>query len=166
VRDNGRRIAMIQETAVTVMGTTQRTRMRTISEPANGDVLRAVTIDLETGEAMSSTMPMQDVPQVNASIAGMSKQMFSGGRRTGEKGSFAGHDCEYWETSDSTMRACVGSLGIPLYMRMQMAGMTIENTVTELRLGDGGPDSAFAYDASRVVEVQSSQDMVDQMMGR
>jgi hypothetical protein len=74
-----------------------------------------------------------------------------GARRTGQTGSFAGHQCEYWEIPSMGSRECITSWGLALYRTNTIANVT-EETATEVRIGDGGPDSAFAYDSSRVVE--------------
>jgi hypothetical protein len=162
VRDGGRRMAIIEDrTLLTTVGVRDRMHTRTIAEPAD-EGLRTIIIDLETGEVTSTTMPNQDVSQMTSA----GQQMWSRGRQTGERGTFAGQGCEYWELAEPSMRFCVSAFGLPLHTRTQIAGMTMETTVTELRLGDGGPDSAFAYDASRVVEAPNIQDMMDEMVGK
>lgn len=88
-----------------------------------------------------------------------------GGRATGENGNFAGHACAYWEIDQLGSSSCVTPWGATLHNRTSLAGVTIERTVTEVRMGDGGPDFAFAYDAARATQAPNLDDIRAKMRG-
>lgn len=152
VRDWGRRRAELNDTSISVAGYTQRVRNRVVYEGA-----RVITVNLDNNTATAITNPLYD--QVVAGMRGRTGVEFGreimtqmGGRPTGERGSFAGHACEYWEAPSLGARTCVTQWGATLHLVSALGGVSVEQTATEVRVGDGGPDAAFAYDAASVTE--------------
>lgn len=150
VRNWGRRQAIVNDMVMSAGGLTHSYRNRIVMEGA-----RLITID-ETGTATGETLA--DYEENWADWRGRSAmerfehQMPNiGMRRTGESDSFAGQACEYWEAPSIGMRDCVTSWGLSLYESDYLANVA-EEVATEVRMGDGGPDSAFAYDSSNVTE--------------
>lgn len=163
VRDWGRRSSRITNTTMTMSGFTQTTRQRVIQNGAE-----FITVDETTGTVTSMKNPIYD--SVVAAMKGKSGMAFGkeimtrmGGRETGEKGSFAGQDCDYWELPGAGTKTCVTAWGGTLHVLTNMAGMSIERTATEVRLGDGGPDEAFAYDASKVEAAPDPGELMKRM---
>lgn len=165
VREWGRRRAEINDTSISVAGFTQQTRNRVIYEGP-----RVTTVDTATGAASAITNPLYD--QVVAAMRGSDGVEFGqaimtqmGARATGENGVFAGHECAYWEIPGLGTRTCVTPWGATLHLVTGMGGITIEQTATEVRIGDGGPDEAFAYDAASVTEGPDLGQLMDKMKG-
>jgi len=163
VRDWGRRRAELNDTTLSVSGVTQTIRNRVVYDGA-----RAVTIDAATNAATATTNPLYD--QVVESMRGRSGVEFGeqimtrmGGRRTGEAGSFAGQACDYWEVAALSSRSCVTPWGATLYVRSGLGGIVVEQTATAVRMDDGGPDTAFAYDAANVTEGPNLGDVMARM---
>jgi hypothetical protein len=163
VRDWGRRSAQIKTTSIAMGGFTQTTNQRVIQDGAD-----IITVDDAAGTVTATKNPMYD--SVVAAMKGKSGVAFGkeimtrmGGRETGEKGYFAGYDCTYWELASVGTRTCVTDWGGTLHTLMNMAGMTVEKTAVEVRLGDGGPDDAFAYDASKAVAAPDISEIMKQM---
>jgi hypothetical protein len=75
-----------------------------------------------------------------------------GGVETGETGRFAGHDCDYWSIMGT--RTCVADWGGTLHVEAGAGGFRIVQTATEVRMGDGGPDSAFQVDKAAAARVE------------
>lgn len=149
VRDWGRQRAEVTHSTVNVAGYTQAMNQKTVQDGAS-----IATVNLDTGAVTTMENPMYDT--IVAKMQGKSGLDFGkeimtemGGSATGEKGSFAGHDCEYWELPAVGAKTCVTAWGGTLHTNVNMGGMTFERKATEVRLGDGGPDDAFAYDASK-----------------
>lgn len=151
VRDWGRRAAILTDTTLTIGGVARRTHNRIVI-----DGPRMITIE-DTGAA--TAMPLSDYASVRAQFRGVSahdriaRQFAEGGiRRTGETGVFAGEPCEYWATSpEFGQRTCMTSWGFGLYDGNTVANVH-EERATQVIIGDGGPDSAFEYDALHVTE--------------
>jgi hypothetical protein len=163
VRDWGRRRAEIADTTLSVSGVTQRTNTRAVYEGP-----KVTTIDLGTQAVTTMTNPFYD--RIVAAMRGrdgveVGREMMTqmGGRPTGERGNFAGQDCEYWEVAQLGSRSCVAPWGATLHIRSSMAGIVIEKTATQVLMGDGGPDAAFQYDASRATQAPNLQDVMDKM---
>lgn len=163
VRDWGRRSARITNTSMTMGGFTQTTRQRVIQNGAE-----IITVDDAAGTVTSMKNPIYD--SVVAAMKGKSGIAFGkeimtrmGARETGEKGSFAGQGCDYWELASAGTKTCVTEWGGTLHVLTNMAGMSIERTATEARLGDGGPDEAFAYDASNVTTAPDLSEIMQQI---
>ncbi|MBI3437781.1 MAG: hypothetical protein HY054_03860 [Proteobacteria bacterium] len=151
VRNWGRQQAVINDTVAAVGDTPWRTQNRIVS-----DGLHIITIEAN-GSITGTTISYDD--RTLSERRGRSLMEYyefvmnrSGARRTGEAGSFAGQACDYWEMPSVGARWCVTSWGLDLYRTNTMANVD-EETATEVLIGDGGPDSAFAYDPSRVTEV-------------
>lgn len=165
VRAWGRQRAEIKNTTLSMMGVTQRTNQRVVYTGAE-----VATINLDTGAVSIITNPLYD--QIVDAMRGREGVEFGreimtqmGGRATGERGAFAGHDCEYWEMAQLSSRSCVTPWGATLHNRTAIAGVTIERTVTEVRLNDGGPDAAFAFDRSAATQAPNLQDIMGKMKG-
>jgi len=165
VRDWGRSRAELADTTISVAGMTQRTHNRVVYEGA-----RVITINLDTNAATAITNPLYD--QVIAGMRGRTGVEFGqeimtqmGGRPTGERGAFAGHDCDYWELPSLGARTCVTPWGATLHLVSSFGGISLEQTATEVRIGDGGPDEAFAYDAAAVTEGPDLGAMMEKMKG-
>lgn len=151
VREWGRRQAIVNDMLVSAGDLTYPYRNRIVME--NG---RIVTID-EAGVATGQTVA--DFEQHWAEWRGRSAmerfefQMPNAGmRRTGASGAFAGQPCEYWEAPSIGMRDCITSWALTLYESDTLANFVAETVASEVRMGDGGPDSAFAYDPATVTE--------------
>jgi hypothetical protein len=164
VRDWGRQWVEVNDTAITVMGVSTSTRNRVVHDGA-----RVITIDAN-GNATAITNPLYD--QVVAAMRGRSGVEFGkeimtrmGGKPTGETGSFVGQACDYWELTQLGAKSCVAPWGATLHLKTALAGIAMEQTATEVRLGDGGPDAAFAYDASKVTEGPDLGDAMGKLKG-
>lgn len=166
VRDWGRTRAEIKNTTIAVMGITRRTNARVVySGP------EIATIDLDTGAVTLATNPMYS--QVVEAMRGRDGIEFGqeimtqmGGRATGETGSYAGHQCAVWEVAQLGSRSCVTDWGATLHNSTTFGGVTMERTVTEVRMNDGGPDDAFQYDASAATRAPSLEDIRAKMKGQ
>lgn len=163
VRDWGRSRAEVNETTLSVAGMKQKTANRVIHEGA-----RATTVDAGTNAGTAMVNPLYD--QVVASMRGKTGVEFGkeimtrmGGRPTGEKGTFAGQACDYWEVASLGSRSCVTPWGATLHLKSAFGGVAMEQTATEVRLGDGGPDAAFAYDKSKITEAPNLSDIMGKM---
>jgi hypothetical protein len=163
VRDWGRKRVEIKDTTMTMMGVTRRAQTRVIYD---GDQI--ITTDLVTGAVTRARNPMYQ--QLVQSMAGkdgveFGKQMMlgMGASETGESGDFAGQKCHYWKLPQFGSRTCVTDFGVTLYNSTAMMGMTIERTATAVRLGDGGADEAFKYDAGKIQEAPNLQDILKKM---
>lgn len=95
MRAFGRTRAEVNETILAVAGIKQKTSNRVIYEGA-----RVTTIDTKTSAGTSSINPLYD--EVVTGMRGRTgveygKEIMTrvGGRPTGDKGSFAGHACDY-----------------------------------------------------------------------
>jgi hypothetical protein len=166
VRDWGRNRAEIKDTTTRVGGFSSRVHARSVFSGAD-----IATVDLETGAVTTTTNPMYT--QVVEAMDGrdgveIGREMLvrMGGRATGEHGNFAGQDCEYWEVQQLGSRSCVTPWGATLHQTTTFAGVTMARTVTEVRLGDGGPDEAFQYDAARATAAPSLADIRAKMSGQ
>lgn len=62
-------------------------------------------------------------------------------------------------------RSCVTSWGATLHNVTDIAGVRLERTVTEARMGDGAPDAAFEYDATRATQAPNLEDIRAKMRG-
>ncbi len=163
VRDWGRKRAEIKDTSMSIAGFTQETKQRLIYD---GDQI--ITIDETTGNVTTSVNPFYDAivsRMKNKSGVEYGKEIMAqfGGRETGEKGKFAGHECDYWEVASAGTKSCVTSWGATLHSSTNMGGVTMEKTAVEVRMDDGGPDSAFEYDASKAQEAPDISKIMQQM---
>jgi hypothetical protein len=165
VRDWGRNRAEIKKTTLKFGSFTTDSATRTIYEGA-----RVTTVDLKTGAVTSFNNGQYDA--IVARMKGRSGVEFGkeimtalGGVETGETGSFAGHDCVYWELASLGSRTCVTPWGGSLHTSASLAGVTFEKTAIEVRMGDGGPDDAFAYDASKAQEQPDPSELLKRLGG-
>jgi hypothetical protein len=155
VRDWGRHQAILNDTILTMGDVTEHTHNRVVIDGA-----RIITID---GAGATTGMTISDYAQVRAQWPGLSaheriERQFAQGetRRTGETGVFAGEPCEYWAMApEFGQRMCMTAWGFDLYRGNTVTNVH-EETATEVLIGNGGPDSAFVCDASRVIEVSPS----------
>lgn len=145
----GRQRAEITDTVMRIAGRTMKTRTRAIYDGPN-----IATVNLDTGATTTTVNPMYD--QLVGAMRGrtgveMGKEMMvaMGGQATGERGTFAGQACEYWTVPSFGARSCVTPWGATVKQTTTFAGVTIDKEATAVRVGDGGPDEAFAYDASK-----------------
>lgn len=151
VRDWGRRQVIVNEMSFSSGGLAQPYRNRTVMEGG-----RIVTID-ETGAATGETLADYEANWAQwrgrSAMERFESQMPStSARPTGELGSFAGHACEYWEAPAMGIRDCVTSWALTVYESFTVGNVAAEMVATEVRIGDGGPDAAFAYDPATVTE--------------
>jgi hypothetical protein len=163
VRDYGRKRVEIKNATLSMMGFTQKTHTRAIFDRAD-----IVTVDLNTGAVTKATNP--HYAKIVESMRGrdgveLGKQMMTamGARPTGKKGEYAGESCDYWELPQMSTLSCVTSWGATLHNKTTMAGVTVERQVTEIRQGEGGPDAAFQYDASKVRQAPNLEDILGKM---
>lgn len=145
VRDWGARRVMLEDSVMTAMGQREAVRSRLLFEGAD-----TYTVDLATGTRTVMTNPMH-AEMVQAMREAGGAQAFGrqflergGGTETDETGSFAGQTCRYWSLMGG--RTCVTDWGAVLHQLTEVGGIRVEQTATAVRIGDGGPDSAFAFD--------------------
>ncbi len=110
---------------------------------------RVTTINARNGRSRSANAPfhgqvLEASQGRRPEDAGALIMAAVGGTATGETGRFAGHDCTYYENRAIGSTICVTDWGGTLHLRVRFLGADYERTATEVRLGDGGPDSAFA----------------------
>ena len=98
--------------------------------------------------AASLVAHMDDQPELSI---GHRRMLLSGLSPTGRTGEFAGHACRYYRSPDDLtsgkIEACTADWGAMLYSKVEPAqyeAMTI--VASAVRIGDGGPDEAFAID--------------------
>jgi hypothetical protein len=166
VREWGRRRAEITDTRMSFAGVSQRTNTRAVFEGS-----RIATTNLDTQAVTTSTNPFYE-PIVaglrgrDAVEVGRTMMTAMGGRSTGERSTFGGLECEHYEIPRLGARQCVTSWGATLHLRTSLAGITMEKTATQVRMGDGGPDASFVYDASKATQVPNIQDIMNKMKGK
>lgn len=149
VRDWGRRRAEIVRTTTKVSTVVIEKDNRMVSEGA-----KVATIDNRTGRISTIVNPMYD--RIVASMQGRPGTEFGeqimramGATKTGSTGSFAGQSCAYWTLASAGLRTCVTDWGATLHVAASLGPVSYERKAVEVRVGDGGPDAAFAYDASK-----------------
>jgi hypothetical protein len=98
---------------------------------------------LESGEITEHVM---DCGRKRVEIRDTS--MTVGGRATGKTGNYAGIDCDFWDIPALQTQSCVTSWGATLYTQAALMNMASEREATSIKIGDPGPASAYAYDAS------------------
>lgn len=150
VRDWGARRAEITDTKLTAAGMTIEKSTRVVFEGA-----KVTTIDTRTGAVTQITNPLYD--QIVGAMRGRSAIEFGeqmmrsmNGEKTGETAKIAGETCNWWQITQLGTRTCVTEWGASLATRSSLGGMSFEKEATEIRLDDGGPDEAFAYDPAKV----------------
>lgn len=140
-RDWGRRSAEIAKLTNTETGEVIDTRSFT-------DGAVNVTIDNLTGKVQVFENPYyhptaDDEPSTPDDGFGAAAMERLGGEKTGESASIAGQTCDYWNALGAKM--CVAPWGATLHSTMGIGDTVADRKAVEVRLGDGGPDSAFVY---------------------
>lgn len=149
VRDWGRTRAEITKTLTQMAGIKIDKDQRVVYERS-----QVTTIDNKTGSISTTRNALYD--DVVAEMKGESGVDFGerimrsmGGQKTGETGKFAGHPCIYYTLAG--IRTCVTDWGGTLHTVAAFGPIGYERTAIEVKVGDGGPDNAFAYDTSKAV---------------
>jgi hypothetical protein len=139
-RDWGRKHATLKTTRSTRTSSTTDRREFT-------DGIATVVVNNLTGEVRAIENPPRSAED---EMHGVATDKFAeayaaqnGDTATGEQGSFGGHACTYWTTRDG--RVCMAPWGAKLYSLQALGGVQNEEKAIEVRIGDGGPDSAFVY---------------------
>lgn len=166
VRDWGRLRVEIRDAEMSLMGMTQPDRNRIVY-----DQDQIITIDSATGATTVSQNPMYDnIVAAMGEEDGVSfgRRMLTGmgGQATGETGEFAGFACDYWTVPQmANATVCVTDEGLTLSVNVSMGPITTTQTAVEVRLDDGGPDEAFAYDADAATSLPNLNDIMNAMGG-
>ena len=140
-RDWGRRSAEITKLTNTSSGKVTDTR-------AFADGAVSVTIDNTTGKVevfenpYYKTEPSETEPK-SPDQFGPSAMLEMNAEKTTETATIAGQACDYWLFLGT--RKCVAPWGATLHSVMGSGDVVAERKAIEVRLGDGGPDSAFVY---------------------
>jgi len=140
-RDWGRRSAEFTKLTNATSGKVTDTRSF-----ADGAI--SVTIDNVTGKVevfenpYYKTAPSETEPKA-ADQFGSSAMQEMGAEKTTDSATIAGQPCNYWLVLGA--RKCVAAWGATLHSVMGMGDSLADRKATEVRLGDGGPDSAFVY---------------------
>jgi hypothetical protein len=152
IRNWGNQRVDIQNTSTTIamagFSNTQINNTRTIYD---GD--KIISVNTDTGATTITTNPIyaqlvQAIGSGDGVDFGMTLMQQMGGQPTGESGSYAGQSCNYWQIAQAGTRVCVTDWGGTLFTETNLGPMTFTRTATEVRIGDGGPDAAFQYDAA------------------
>lgn len=164
VRDWGRLRVEIRDAEMAVMGFTQPDRQRVIYDGA-----QIISIDQTTGAATITDNPIYDsLVQAMDGEDGVSfgrrAMVAMGGQPTGASDNIAGQSCEYWSVARMAgQTVCVTEEGLTLATSTAMGPISVTQTATEVRLGDGGPDDAFDYDPDAVSTMPNLQDIMNSM---
>lgn len=140
-RDWGRRSAEI--TKVTNAATGRVTDTRSFTDGAVTVVIDNLTGDVEVSEnpffneAAEEASATEDDDFGPAAMARMSAEA------TGESATIAGEPCDYWIVMGA--KKCVSAWGPTLQSTMEIGDTVADRKAVEVRIGDGGPDSAFVY---------------------
>lgn len=160
-RDWGHLRAEIQDTAMTMMGTTVNTKQRIV---VRDDEI--ITIDLKKNTATKTKNPMYagivaDVEKRGEGGEDLGKRMLRGmgGEPTGETGNYVGEPCEWWRVQQVGQRMCITADAITLRMEMNLGGMSLTQTATSVRRGDGGPDDAFDTSGVSIEDTPAAPDL-------
>ncbi|MGD2131815.1 MAG: hypothetical protein PVI23_03425 [Maricaulaceae bacterium] len=145
VRSWGALRAELISTQISFSGFEEATEQRVVYDGA-----RVVTIDLATGATtIAGSAGPSGAEQGSAGGASGAEALAAmGGAATGRTEAYAGFDCEVWDLPALSSEVCVTEEGITLHAFTQIGGLTSERTAVEVRMGDGGPDAAFDYDAA------------------
>ncbi len=140
-RDWGRRSAEITKLTNAASGRVTDTRSFT-------DGAVSVTIDNLTGKVEVFENPYyktaaSETEPTATDQFGPSAMQEMGAEKTAETATIAGQSCDYWLVLGA--RKCVAPWGATLHSVMGMADTVADRKATEIRIGDGGPDSAFVY---------------------
>lgn len=128
---------------------------RTIKQRIIYNGAEIITVDLQTGAVTKTTNPMHD--KIVASISGKTGVEYGkewatamGATPTGKTGTYAGVDCDEWSMPGLGTTLCIAKSGITLFNATKMGPVAMTRKATEVKLGDGGPAEAYAYDASKI----------------
>jgi hypothetical protein len=140
-REWGRRSAEITKLTNTETGRETDTRSFT-------DGAASVTIDNLTGEVLVSENPFFHEAAAEASASaedafGPNAMARMNAEATGESATIAGETCDYWMLMGA--KKCVAKWGPTLQSTMDIGDTVADRKAIEVRIGDGGPDSAFVY---------------------
>lgn len=140
-REWGRRTAEITKLTNTETGKVTDTRSFT-----NGAA--SVTIDNLTGEVVVTENPFYHEAAAEASTSadeafGPIAMTRMSAEATGESATIAGEACDYWMLMGA--KKCVAAWGPTLQSTMEIGDTVADRKAVEVRVGDGGPDSAFVY---------------------
>lgn len=165
VRDWGRKRVEIKKSQIKFGPVVQNIDERTIFDHA-----KIVRIDATTGAITVQQNPVYD--DVVAAMRGRSGpevgEQFAralGGEPTGETGSFAGQSCTVWEFPQLATRSCVTDFGATLRASSAVGQFKTERVATDFRMGDGGPDEAFAYDESKATAGPDLEEAMERIKG-
>ncbi len=139
--------------SMTVPGLPTQTQTQNDRTVYNGDQI--ININQETGATTITTNPlyanlvaaMGDQDGVEYGQMLMTQM---GAQPTGETATVAGHECSYWALAGT--RTCITPWGASLRIESNVGPVSIVRTATDVRIGDGGPDEAFAYDADAATQ--------------
>lgn len=109
----------------------------------------SVTIDNLTGEVVVTENPFYNEAAAEASTSaddafGPIAMKRMNAEATGESATIAGERCDYWMLMGA--KKCVAAWGPTLQSTMEIGDSVADRTAVEVRVGDGGPDSAFVYE--------------------
>lgn len=142
-RDWGQRYVELRKTTLSVGGAKEQVNERVITDGA-----QVTTIDVPTRTATRRRNPMYG-PLVEKlrgkKVKDLAELMMTamGGKATGETATYAGEKCNFWSLPEMNSTQCVTDDGITLFIRINAPGFIETITATEVRRGDGGPDSDF-----------------------
>ncbi len=166
VRDWGNRRVEIKNLtmSVTVPGLPTQTQTQNDRTIYDGDQI--ININQDTGATTVTTNPLYDnlVQSMGDSDGVEYGQMLMtqmGAQPTGETATVAGHECAYWALAGT--RTCITPWGASLRIETSMGPVSIVRTATAVRIGDGGPDSAFEYDAANATPGPNIDDIMSKI---
>jgi hypothetical protein len=140
----GRTRVEIEDATMNMMGVTRAEKKRVIMDGRN-----IATIDEAAKTVTTTVNPTYD--RIATSVKGkdgaeLGRAFMSslGHTPTGAKGSYGGEACDVWSNAQLGQELCVTSDGLVVFIRMNLMGVSMTETATEVRRGDGGPDSAYA----------------------
>ena len=151
VRDWGRSRVTILKASENWNGKTTEVDFRQIWEGP-----KVTVIDNSTGLTTQEIDPAYS--EFVAAVRGKSADAFAAeqmryplnAHKTGESDIIAGQKCDYWAQERVDVKVCMTPWGADLRTSGAKDGANIDSQATEVRIGDGGPDEAFAYDPSKV----------------
>lgn len=163
VRDWGRTRVEIRDTTLSMMGVSQSNRQRVIYD---GDQI--ITVDLDTGATTVAANPMYAnlvaaMDGADGVETGFAMLSAMGGSPTGETAAYAEQSCDVWSVPQMMSTVCVTAEGLTLAVDSTVGPMSSQREAVEVRLGDGGPDEAFAYDAGAATTMPSIEDIMSRM---
>ncbi len=162
VKDYGRTYVEIEQSTMSMMGFTQNTNKRVIIQGPN-----ITTIDEVARTITTSVNPLYENIANQVRNAGSGEELGRtymqalGHRPTGQTATYAGETCEIWNNAQFMQTLCATDDGIVLHIASNMMGMNMTTTATELRLGDPGPDEAYALPNYPTTQAPNLQDLLN-----